>query len=163
MNFAISIRQPWASMITGRYSASGHLWPPIKTVENRFRVAKKMMDYTGWVYIHAGKKRASRALLAETALALQNMLPPTQLSMALPYYDAWGRDRLPHGAIIGRAHVSQITRLDFAHPEVSPYAMPESVHICFDRADAFCAPVECKGQLGNPFFKVLEIGCGDGE
>lgn len=123
---AISIRQPWASLIVGFPGQPGP-----KDVENRRRWHYR---HTGLVLIHASKtfdRDAYRALFLPGRCQDWPGTPRMQ------------RYELPTGAVIGLANLVEVAR---DHP--SPWADPYSFHLVLDQRRAFARPVPCKGRLG---------------
>lgn len=133
---ALSVRQPWAYLITAG----------IKDVENRSR----RTYHRGLVAIHASLtvSQYARVPSVEGAAALD------QVGGIQATWDAragnTGHPLLARGAIIGVAEITDSH--DFECPSqdfrCSPWAMPRSWHWLLTNARALAEPVTCTGRLG---------------
>ncbi len=115
---ALSVRQPWASLIVAG----------IKPVENRTWATR----YRGPLLIHAaqGYDHAGQAALEDHDLYAG-------------YYHHYSPERVPRGAIIGQADLT-----DCVQGHSSSWAEPGAWHWVLANPMAFDEPTPYKGRLG---------------
>lgn len=121
---ALSVRQPWASAITGRPGGGGGP----KDVENR----RLRTHYRGPILIHAGLRYDHERMPAPLVLS------------------EWMRSgRAPHewafGVVVGVAVVKDCHRCDGS---CSKWAEPGAWHWVLHDRRALSSPVPARGQLG---------------
>lgn len=139
MKKAITVRQPWATLI-----AAGR-----KRIETR----SWRTSYRGEIYIHAGKKDPLFGISSMTDEAWERAL------IALGQYEAFDRfERFPTGAVIGRADLVNCLRIDELtaslikeqHPDEYAFGdfTPGRYAWVMENAAAFERPVLMPGKQG---------------
>lgn len=119
---ALTIRQPWASLIIAG----------MKDVENRTWPTK----HRGPLAIHAAVAVASPAEWEHAEMVCKTVAPKLM--------PLWSERVLPRGVVLGTVNLASCE----LGCDCSPWSFPEQYHFGLESADPFVEPVPATGALG---------------